>query len=264
MPSYTFLVTPSGIVPYKEETPPLLFSEMGIIETMRCCKGTIPLWGFHLSRLQNGMQDLKWPILNLEIWKEWTAIHQPILAAHPQNVIRWQWQKIDANTLQCTVRIKEIPSIPLNITLGIYPIAVENNNYNTLYKNTERAFYTAAATYAQAHKWYDALLINHKKEIIESTHSNLIVLQNGQWLSPTLATHGIHGVMRSYLLQHLDITIKASDIATSMLAEADAVLLCNAVRGIQLVDAIGNIHYTKHDKAYSLQQQIHYQLGFNV
>lgn len=74
----------------------------------------------------------------------------------------------------------------------------------------------------------DVLLVNLDGEITESTIANVIVLLDGDWVTPPVASGCLPGVMRRVLLEQGDI--REAQVLVSDLARADGLALINSVR----------------------------------
>jgi 4-amino-4-deoxychorismate lyase len=83
---------------------------------------------------------------------------------------------------------------------------------------------------------FDGLLMDATGALIESTVCNLFIRSGDQWLTPDLSRCGVAGVMRAWLLAEglpaLGYDPDVRDISLTQLLNAEAVFLCNSVRGI--------------------------------
>ena len=76
----------------------------------------------------------------------------------------------------------------------------------------------------------EGLMLDMQGDVVCATAANVFVLRQGRWVTPALDHCGVAGVCRGVLLDALDAhaaTVSPRDVDT-----ADAVFLCNAVRGI--------------------------------
>ena len=87
--------------------------------------------------------------------------------------------------------------------------------------------------------------------VVGATSANLFVLRNGRWSTPPVADCGIAGVCRAWLLEHIPGAAEAT-LARSDVESADAVVLCNAVRGILPVAALGERRWAMHARTREL------------
>ncbi len=74
----------------------------------------------------------------------------------------------------------------------------------------------------------DVLLVNLDGEITESTIANVIVLLDGEWVTPPVASGCLPGVLRRVLLEQGEI--REMPVFLADLARADGLALINSVR----------------------------------
>jgi len=90
----------------------------------------------------------------------------------------------------------------------------------------------------------EGLLLDFAGNAVGATAANLFAFSNGRWITPAIVACGIAGVCRAKLLSTLNAVERMP-----MLAEveaADAVFLCNAVRGILPVARLGAREWSPH------------------
>ena len=117
------------------------------------------------------------------------------------------------------------------LTLDCQPF---KSNLSLQHKITDRQDYDAAikrsnTSYAQ-HQ--DVLLYNEAGEITETTIFNVIVKLDGRYVTPTLSSGLLDGVMRRYLLDKgfiQEACVKLEDLSE---LQDKTLWLCNAVRGV--------------------------------
>lgn len=109
------------------------------------------------------------------------------------------------------------------------------------HKTTRRSRYDDAFRAAQARGYADALFCNAREEITECAVHNVIIAIDGTWLTPPLSNGVLPGVYRRTLLQ----TGRAAEQALKVhdLLRAEAVYICNSVRGMR---SVGNIEQESH------------------
>ena len=103
-----------------------------------------------------------------------------------------------------------------------------------------------AGIHARNNELDDCLLINEEGLIIESTNSNIFIVSNGTLYSPPLSDGCVGGTMRMNLINaalELNIGAYESSLNQQHLLMADEVLLTNAIRGIQWVNAFKHKRY---------------------
>jgi 4-amino-4-deoxychorismate lyase len=85
----------------------------------------------------------------------------------------------------------------------------------------------------------EALMCDGEDRVVSATSSNLFVLLGGRWLTPSVERCGIAGIARAWLLANLPGAAVA-ELNAAEVIRADALFLCNSVRGILPVRRLGN------------------------
>jgi para-aminobenzoate synthetase/4-amino-4-deoxychorismate lyase len=102
------------------------------------------------------------------------------------------------------------------------------------HKTTHRPLYAEAFQTATQAGFDDVLFLNRRGEVTEGAISNLFAVKDGQWRTPPVECGLLAGVYRRHLLEtRLDIEERV--LHEEDLREADAIYLCNAVRGVRRV-----------------------------
>jgi para-aminobenzoate synthetase/4-amino-4-deoxychorismate lyase len=99
------------------------------------------------------------------------------------------------------------------------------------HKTTQRNLYESQYAEARANGFEDTIFLNERDEITEGAISNIFIRQSGSLLTPPLSSGVLPGVFRRHLLE----TTAGADEHVLKLADlqsADAVFLCNSVRGL--------------------------------
>jgi 4-amino-4-deoxychorismate lyase len=110
-------------------------------------------------------------------------------------------------------------------------------------------------------EWSDAaihegLQCDTAGRVVSATSANLFVLRDGRWLTPPVADCGIAGVCRGWILAQVAESVEAM-LTRVDVESADAVVLCNAVRGILPVAALGSRRWSPlHPQIIALQQRL--------
>jgi para-aminobenzoate synthetase/4-amino-4-deoxychorismate lyase len=99
------------------------------------------------------------------------------------------------------------------------------------HKTSVRSRYDAAWRAAEAQGAFDTLFFNERGELTEGGRSNVFVRIGGRWLTPPLSSGLLPGVMRAVLLDDPAWDAMASPISRDMLLRAQAIMVCNALRG---------------------------------
>jgi len=108
-----------------------------------------------------------------------------------------------------------------------------NSNDRWLYhKTTQRARYVQAYAQAAAQGLDDVLFLNERDEVTEGAISNIFVEKCGRMITPPVECGVLAGVYRRHLLQSRP-DIEQRVLTLDDLRNADAVYICNAVRGLR-------------------------------
>ncbi len=156
----------------------------------------------------------------------WVLSRHPMPCPPPDAGLRVQW---------CETR------------LASQPLLAGLKHCNRLEQVLARAECQAAGT-------DEGLVRDHDGNVIGATSANLFVLHQGRWLTPRLDRCGVGGVCRSQLMQPLDASQARLDRA--MVEAADAIFLCNAVRGILPVAALDGQRRPSHDAVAKARQAL--------
>jgi len=99
------------------------------------------------------------------------------------------------------------------------------------HKTSVRARYDAAWRDAEALGAFDTLFFNERGELTEGGRSSVFVRIDGRWLTPSVACGVLPGVMRGVLLDDPEWNASEAVITRDMLARAQDIVVCNALRG---------------------------------
>lgn len=120
------------------------------------------------------------------------------------------------------------------------PIAVSllktNSNNPMLYhKTADRSLYDSEYKKYKEKGYYDVIFMNEKGELTESHASNIIVKIGEFYYTPPVRCGLLAGTFRAYLMNKRGSMIRERILYLRDLKKADAVYLCNSVRGLRQV-----------------------------
>ncbi|HVC90726.1 MAG TPA: aminotransferase class IV, partial [Acidobacteriaceae bacterium] len=104
-------------------------------------------------------------------------------------------------------------------------------------KTTRREMYDRQYAEARADGFDEVLFMNEKGEVTEGAIGNLFIERAGKLLTPPLTSGVLPGIFRRHLLETC-ATAEESILTVEDLKTADAVFLCNSVRGIRKVESL--------------------------
>lgn len=202
--------------------------EFGLIESLYYQQGHFPLLNYHLQRLERSCQYFKIPF-PAKISSKLLEGVQFLTSTYPYKVrllVSIDGEiKIESHSILCDKQ-------PLFITVG--KERVQSQDALLKHKNTQRDFFNQ--TYECYHKqgYHDVLYLNEKNQITQASQYNIFIEKHGQIITPPQSDGLLPGVMRQFLLTHIQ-PIQVESFSYQDLKEADKIYLTNAVRGIKQV-----------------------------
>ncbi|MHB1795792.1 MAG: aminodeoxychorismate synthase component I [Acidobacteriaceae bacterium] len=105
------------------------------------------------------------------------------------------------------------------------------------HKTTRRQLYDRQYAEARANGFDEVFFANERGEVTEGAISNLFIEHSGKLLTPPLDCGVLPGIFRRHLLE-TDVTAEERIVTIADLEAADAVFLCNSVRGLRRVKSL--------------------------
>lgn len=232
----------------------------GVFETMRVHRGELPLWPRHLARLREGAQRLCIAMPGLDFME--ARIAEMILAVDG-GVLKLLLTRgeggrgyaplIDAIPTW-TLSLQSLPA--MQTALRVHPCETRLATQPALagIKHCNRLEQVLGRAEAMRAGCDEGLMRDMAGNPVCATSANLLVLQEGRWRTPPVDDCGVAGVLRGWLLaQRL---VEAAAVTPEELVGADTVALCNAVRGILPVRALGAREWSPHPATGELQARL--------
>ncbi len=227
----------------------------GIFETLRVKNKKICYWDFHFERLQKGIQ-----VLHLNpadgILNNKTLLQNLILDLVERNKVKnnvkikiqvYRGEETGAvlptsNDVKTFIFCAE--TLPDTYELHakeviVYPdVALQYSVLSPL-KTLNRLPYILAGIYAQKNNVQDAILLNTRQELAETTHSNIFYIVDNELYTSPLSSGCLDGVMRKIILKHF----KVKEIALSIndVKKAESLFCTNVIQGINPIFSIKGI-----------------------
>jgi len=123
------------------------------------------------------------------------------------------------------------------VTLLLSPHRTDPHDLYLRHKTTHRHLYDKELIHAQTHRCADALFLNTGGELTEGAIHNLFVFRDGLWRTPYLQSGVLPGIERAHLLQRRP-SARESTLTLDDLLSAEAVAICNSVRGVRFVERV--------------------------
>lgn len=217
----------------------------GLFETMRAHHGDVPWWDAHWARLQRDAARLVIPVPAQATVREavralieeggdvvrlqlnrgpgprgyapdpkadpvWAVSAHPAPAAARPLVLRW-----------CETR------------LAIQPLLAGVKHCNRLEQVLARAEWLTHGGGAD-----EGLMLDTAGAVVSAVSANLFAHVDGEWLTPPVDRCGVRGICRDWAMAA--VGAREARLARADVERADAVFLCNAVRGILEVARLGD------------------------
>ncbi len=116
-------------------------------------------------------------------------------------------------------------------------IRVSSGDRFLRHKTTCRQLYDQQYEQALGRGYEEVLFLNERGEVTEGAISNVFIEKEGQWFTPPVACGLLPGTYRRHLLETKPAAAERS-LHLEDLASADAVYICNAVRGCRQVTVV--------------------------
>lgn len=136
-----------------------------------------------------------------------------------------------------TIENSELHQEPCAITVQLSPERTSSTNVFMRHKTTQREMYDRGYKEARAAGFDEIIFQNERGEVTEGTISNIFIKKSGKLLTPPLTCGVLPGIFRRHLLE-TDATAEEGIVTVEDLKTADAVFLCNSVRGLREVKSI--------------------------
>ena len=124
---------------------------------------------------------------------------------------------------------------PMRIRLS--PERTSSGDVFLRHKTTHRKLYDRLYAEALADGFDEVIFMNEREELTEGAISNLFLRKAGRLITPPLLSGVLPGVLRRHLLE-TDAAAEEGILTLQEIQSADAVFLCNAVRGIRPVRSL--------------------------
>ena len=230
----------------------------GLFETLRASGGELPWWPGHWQRLQRGAGRLG---LALPEERLILAAARELLDVRPQvlKIILTRGESgrgylpVDGPST-CILSTHPLPprmAEPLRLHWCTTPVALQPVLAGMKHLNRLENILARRECADAGHA--EGLMCDGEGRVICATAAHVFVHADGQWHTPDLSRCGIAGIAREKLLAMLE-NAHVAPITPAQVESADAVFLCNAVRGIMEVRRIGSVPINGNADLDALQQ----------
>ena len=218
----------------------------GLFETMRLSGAGIPLWSRHRARLLRDAAVLGVVVdpaiierelqLALALWPPEGVVKLLVTARGGDSGYRAE-PTTQSNRI-FGYRPVPAPRAPLRALLCRHRLS--DNPLSAGIKHLNRLDQVLAARELPPDR--EGLLLDHAGHVVEGLSGNLFVKMAAGWSTPPLTRAGVRGVMRELLIEEvfpaLGVPVLEQAVTEADLFGAEALFLCNAVRGVEPVALI--------------------------
>jgi len=239
----------------------------GLFETMRVHRGGVPWWDAHWARLGQGTQRLRMRLPDRALVEAQAA---ELFADGGDGVLKLivtrgsggrgyappadaapTWL-LSRHPLPPTSRGGGLVLRWCDTRLALQPALAGLKHCNRLEQVLARSEWDDPAV---LHRDADeGLLCSTDDDVVCATAANLFVFRDGQWRTPQIDRCGVAGICRDWIVRKTgaeQARLSVTDVET-----ADALVLCNAVRGILGVARLGDRAWLPHPAVAALRQQL--------
>ena len=216
----------------------------GLFETMRVHRGGIPLWPRHLARLRDGAGRLGITVpepgfLEAKVLAFAGEIDGGVLKLLLTRGDGGRGYAPQADAVPTWTLSRHPLPVPLPGALRLHDCATRLAIQPALagLKHCNRLEQVLARGEVERAACDEGLMRDMEGAPVCATAANLLVLQGGRWTTPAISRCGVAGVLRGWLLDAG--LVEEAPVAREALDDADALALCNAVRGILPVASLG-------------------------
>lgn len=235
----------------------------GVFETLLVAQGNLPFVDLHLSRLMRGLDTLS---IKLDAGVIINCLGSTLAHAKPAHDYRLRVQILRAlpsnyNAYSCdkpkplvVIRLSEI-ALDLSESQQMIPVDVANlpgqissqpmlaglkhcNRLEQVLFKQQQTLLTESWSTSIA----EGLVYDQFDNLVEAIAANVFLKVDGRWMTPSIQTSGVAGVAREFVLEQLavdvGIDIEVTTVSREQVANATAMFLTNAVKGIVMVDNI--------------------------
>ena len=222
----------------------------GLFETISVVRRDMPLWRYHIERLQTGCETLNipWSVADstnlskecLEVLRLNAAVDGIIKIIVTRGEGGRGYNPRHSENPSRIVSYFKAPTVPYanhrdGVAVKLCRTTLGRNERLAGIKHLNRLEQVLATGEWQGSGFSEGLMRDGRGAVIEGTKSNLFLVKEGQLITSCLNECGVKGVMRRYILEHSTrLGMKNSKRAISLddLALAQEVFICNSVTGI--------------------------------
>jgi len=181
----------------------------------------------HLARLGRSALHLGFRFDELEVREALQDAVDQLLAEGPRR-LRLALERSGRFELQAAP-LPALADAP--VALLVAPQPLPSARPLASHKTTLRTEYDAGVRAAEAAGAFDSLFFSADGRLVEGGRSNVFLKLDGRWFTPPLADGALPGIARARLLEDATMAASERSLGRDDLARAEAIVVCNALRG---------------------------------
>ena len=229
----------------------------GCFTTARIVDGQIRFLSAHLQRLRDACQRLMIP------FTEWSALEQEMqscASGHAQAVLKVILSRgsggrgYSGSACVNPTRILSVSAWPAHyprwreegITLTLSPVRLGRNPLLAGIKHLNRLEQVLIRAHLEQTDADDALVLDSDGWLTECCAANIFWRKGREVYTPRVDQAGVNGIMRQHCIRLLatsDFTLHEVNASEPALAQADEVIICNALMSVVPVRAYGEQYW---------------------
>lgn len=232
----------------------------GVFETMRVHHRKLPLWPRHLARLREGASRLGIALAEVAFVEARIAELADGVEAGVLKLLltrgdggRGYAPPADAAPVWL-LSLHALPPVQGSLRLHVCETRLALQPLLAGIKHCNRLEQVLARAECERAGRDEGLVLDAEGNVVSATAANLLVLREGRWSTPPMDRCGVAGVLRGWLLEQG--LAEVATVSMDDVESADAVALCNAVRGILPVSSLGARAWPPHPATHDLQARL--------
>jgi len=202
-----------------------------LIETM-LWDGAVALLAMHLDRLESSAAYFGFGFDRVAVVAELEKLREGL-----QSGERYRLRLLLDLAGGVTISVVKLDEGSWNGSVRLSKERTSSTDLLLRHKTTHRELYEREYALARGDGFDEVIFFNERGEVTEGAISNILVRKDGRLLTPPVDCGVLPGVYRRHLLES-DATAVECVLTLEDLEKADAVFLCNSVRGLRVVKRI--------------------------
>ncbi len=206
----------------------------GVFETILVTEQTPQFLDLHLSRLSNSSGILG---IHMPEVEEITAGVKQLLKSHQGASGRLRITLYGGVSMQqVLLSLVEFTPWAAHVSVNISPWTRNVNSAITGAKSASYAENALALSWAKEMNHAETLFFNNAGQLAEAATSNIVIVVDGEAITPPLSSGCLPGITRRVLVE--EGSMREASIDAGLLASASAAALLSSTRGVQPVNVL--------------------------